>query len=97
MHVRVGVVDGRRIKTERMEEWIGSEPQEEGSGAEEGPALIDTSRCSSMVQEGFVSGAIAAKSSLPSSSFGETERLVTILKQQALHAQSRLSLTYFFV
>ncbi|XP_067086781.1 zinc finger and BTB domain-containing protein 37 [Osmerus mordax] len=74
MHVRVGVVDGRRIKTERMEEWMGSEPQEEGSGAEEGPALIDTSRCSSMVQEGFVSRAIAAKSSLPSSSFSETER-----------------------
>lgn len=75
MHIQVGVVDGQRVKTERVEEWMRSEPQEEGSGAEEGPALmIDTSGRSSMVQEGFVTGAIAAKSSLPSSSFSETER-----------------------
>ncbi|KAJ7993258.1 hypothetical protein DPEC_G00270580 [Dallia pectoralis] len=66
------VVDGLRIKTERTEEWIGADTQEEGSGAEEGAAMmIDTSGRSSLVQEGFVTG---AKSSQPSSSFSETER-----------------------
>uniref|UniRef100_A0A4W5P1W4 Zinc finger and BTB domain containing 37 n=1 Tax=Hucho hucho TaxID=62062 RepID=A0A4W5P1W4_9TELE len=68
----VRVVDGLRIKTERMEEWTGADTQEEGSGAEEGAAMmIDTSGCSSLVQEGIVTG---AKSSQPSSSFSETER-----------------------
>uniref|UniRef100_A0A4W5RVZ3 Zinc finger and BTB domain containing 37 n=1 Tax=Hucho hucho TaxID=62062 RepID=A0A4W5RVZ3_9TELE len=68
----VRVVDGLRIKTERMEEWMGADTQEEGSGAEEGAAMmIDTSGRSSLVQEGFVTG---AKSSQPSSSFSETER-----------------------
>ncbi|CDQ64998.1 unnamed protein product [Oncorhynchus mykiss] len=68
----VRVVDGLRIKTERLEEWMGADTQEEGSGAEEGAAMmIDTSGRSSLVQEGFVTG---AKSSQPSSSFSETER-----------------------
>ncbi|XP_028977343.2 zinc finger and BTB domain-containing protein 37 [Esox lucius] len=68
----VRVVDGLRIKTERVEEWIGADTQEEGSGAEEGAAImIDTSGRSSLVQEGFITG---AKSSQPSSSFSETER-----------------------
>lgn len=75
--VRVGVVDGLRIKTEMMEEWVGGEPHEEGSGAEEGPTMmIDTSGRSSLVQEGLVTGASGAKSSQPSSSFSETERWV---------------------
>ncbi|XP_066504436.1 zinc finger and BTB domain-containing protein 37 isoform X2 [Hoplias malabaricus] len=74
----VRVVEGLRIKTERMEEWIGAETQasaEEGSGAEEGPTMmIDTSGHSTLVQEGFVTGASRAKSSQPSSSFSESER-----------------------
>lgn len=77
----VRVVEGLRIKTERMEEWIGAETQasaEEGSGAEEGTAMmIDTSGRSTLVQEGFVTGASRAKSSQPSSSFSESERQVS--------------------
>ncbi|XP_056303257.1 zinc finger and BTB domain-containing protein 37 [Danio aesculapii] len=70
----VRMVDGFRIKTERMDEWMGAETQasaEEGSGAEEGPTvMIDTSGRSTLVQEGGRGG----KSSQPSSSFSETER-----------------------
>ncbi|XP_051763733.1 zinc finger and BTB domain-containing protein 37 [Ctenopharyngodon idella] len=70
----VRMVDGFRIKTERMEEWMGAETQasaEEGSGAEEGPTvMIDTSGRSTLVQEGGRGG----KGSQPSSSFSETER-----------------------
>ncbi|XP_060797207.1 zinc finger and BTB domain-containing protein 37 isoform X1 [Neoarius graeffei] len=72
------VVEGLRIKTERMEEWMGAETQasaEEGSGTEEGPTvMIDTSGRSTLVQEGFITGASRAKSSQPSSSFSESER-----------------------
>ncbi|KAI7790909.1 zinc finger and BTB domain-containing protein 37 [Triplophysa rosa] len=64
------VVDGFRIKTERMEEWTQASA-EEGSGAEEGPmVMIDTSGRSTLVQEGARGG----KSSQPSSSFSETDR-----------------------
>ncbi|TRY94401.1 hypothetical protein DNTS_027942 [Danionella cerebrum] len=70
----VRMVDGFRIKTERMEEWMGAETQasaEEGSGTEEGPTvMIDTSGRSTLLQEGSRGG----KSSQPSSSFSETER-----------------------
>ncbi len=72
----VRMVDGFRIKTERMDEWMGTETQasaEEGSGAEEGPTvMIDTSGRSTLVQEGGRGGKI----SQPSSSFSETERCV---------------------
>uniref|UniRef100_A0AAY4EUA3 Zinc finger and BTB domain-containing protein 37 n=1 Tax=Denticeps clupeoides TaxID=299321 RepID=A0AAY4EUA3_9TELE len=71
----VRVVDNLRIKTECVDEWAGAETQasaEEGSGNEEGtPMMIDTTGRSTVLQEGFVSG---AKSSQPSSSFSETER-----------------------
>ncbi|XP_026861240.2 zinc finger and BTB domain-containing protein 37 [Electrophorus electricus] len=74
----VRVVESLRIKTERMEEWMGAETQasaEEGSGAEEGPTvMIDTSGRSTLVQEGFVTRASRAKISQPSSSFSESER-----------------------
>lgn len=72
----VRMVEGFRIKTERMEEWMGAETPasaEEGSGAEEGPTvMIDTSGRSTLVQEGGRGG----KGSQPSSSFSETERCV---------------------
>ncbi|TSK53762.1 Zinc finger and BTB domain-containing protein 37 [Bagarius yarrelli] len=72
------IVEGLRIKTERMEEWMGAETQasaEEGSGTEEGPTvMIDTSGRSTLVQEGFITGASRAKSSQPTSSFSESER-----------------------
>ncbi|XP_007240172.2 zinc finger and BTB domain-containing protein 37 [Astyanax mexicanus] len=73
----VRVVEGLRIKTERMEEWIGAETQasaEEGSGAEEGPTMMIDTSGRTLVQEGFVTGASRAKNSQPSSSFSETER-----------------------
>ncbi|XP_051550255.1 zinc finger and BTB domain-containing protein 37-like [Myxocyprinus asiaticus] len=70
----VRVVEGFRIKTERMEEWMGAETQasaEEGSGAEEGPTvMIDTSGRSTLLKDERRGG----KSSQPSSSFSETER-----------------------
>ncbi|XP_031430790.1 zinc finger and BTB domain-containing protein 37-like isoform X1 [Clupea harengus] len=78
--IRVRVPDGLRIKTERLEEWGGTEMQAssavEVSGTEEGgaPMMIDASGRSSLVQEEFVSGASGSKSSQPSSSFSETER-----------------------
>lgn len=76
------VVEGFRIKTERMEEWMGAETRasaEEGSGTEEGPTvMIDTSGRSSLLQEGFITGANRAKSTQPSSSFNESERCVCV-------------------
>ncbi|KAM3875642.1 zinc finger and BTB domain-containing protein 37 [Diretmus argenteus] len=64
-----GSVDRVRIKTERMEEWIGGD-QEEGGVAEEGAAMvIDTSGRSALVQ-----GPLGAKSIQPSSSVSETDR-----------------------
>lgn len=67
-------VDGVRIKTERMEEWIGAgEPQEEGGPVEEGATvMIDTSGRSTVVT-GPV-GTLGARSVQPSSSFSETDR-----------------------
>lgn len=67
-------VDGVRIKTERMEEWIGSgEHQEEGGPVEEGATvMIDTSGRSTVVS-GPV-GSSGARSVQPSSSFSETDR-----------------------
>lgn len=67
-------VDGVRIKTERMEEWIGAgEHQEEGGPVEEGATvMIDTSGRSTLVT-GPV-GALGARSIQPSSSFSETDR-----------------------
>ncbi|KAG9350828.1 hypothetical protein JZ751_024717, partial [Albula glossodonta] len=75
----VRVVDGLRIKTERLEEWMGTaETQasgEEGSGNEEVAAMvIDTTGHGAMPQEGYITEASGAKSSHPSSSFSETER-----------------------
>lgn len=69
-----GVVDGIRIKTERMEDWIGAEEhQEEGGPVEEGATvMIDTSGRSTLVT-GPV-GALGARSVQPSSSFSETDR-----------------------
>ncbi|KAK1163918.1 zinc finger and BTB domain-containing protein 37-like, partial [Acipenser oxyrinchus oxyrinchus] len=69
----VRVVDGLRIKTERMEEWMGAETQasgEEGSSAEEVTAMmIDTTGHSLLAQESS-----GAKGSQPSSSFSEMDR-----------------------
>lgn len=69
-----GGVDGIRIKTERMEDWIGAgEQQEEGGPVEEGATvMIDTSGRSTLVA-GPV-GALGARSVQPSSSFSETDR-----------------------
>lgn len=64
-------VDGVRIKTERMEEWIGAgEHQEEGGPLEEGATvMIDTSGRSTLV-----TGPLGARSVQPSSSFSEADR-----------------------
>ncbi|RXM97681.1 Zinc finger and BTB domain-containing protein 37 [Acipenser ruthenus] len=74
----VRVVDGLRIKTERMEEWMGAETQasgEEGSSAEEVTAMmIDTTGHSSLAQESS-----GAKGSQPSSSFSEIDRILEIV------------------
>ncbi|XP_078100647.1 LOW QUALITY PROTEIN: zinc finger and BTB domain-containing protein 37 [Sander vitreus] len=64
-----------RIKTERMEEWIGAgEHQEEGGPAEEGGGtmMIDTSGRSTLLTA--PGGAAASRSAQPSSSFSETDR-----------------------
>lgn len=69
-----GSMDGIRIKTERMEEWIGTEEhQEEGGPVEEGATvMIDTSGRSTLVT-GPV-GTLGTRSIQPSSSFSETDR-----------------------
>ncbi len=69
-----GGMDRVRIKTERMEEWIGTgEHLEEGGPVEEGATvMIDTSGRSTLVT-GPV-GALGAQSAQPSSSFSETDR-----------------------
>lgn len=69
-----GGMDRVRIKTERMEEWIGAgEHQEEGGPVEEGATvMIDTSGRSTLVT-GPV-GALGTRSAQPSSSFSETDR-----------------------
>lgn len=69
-----GGMDRVRIKTERMEEWIGAgEHQEEGGPVEEGgTVMIDTSGRATVVA-GPV-GALGGRSAQPSSSFSETDR-----------------------
>ncbi|XP_034738427.1 zinc finger and BTB domain-containing protein 37-like [Etheostoma cragini] len=66
---------GVRIKTERMEEWIGAgEHQEEGGPPEEGGGnmVIDTSgRSTQLTAPG---GAAASRSTQPSSSFSDADR-----------------------
>lgn len=63
-----------RIKTERMEDWIGAgEHQEEGGAMEEGATvMIDTSGRSTLVTGPLSS--LGARSTQPSSSFSETDR-----------------------
>lgn len=67
-------MDGIRIKTERMEQWIGAgEHQEEGGVTEEGATvMIDTSGRSTVVA-GPV-GVMGVRSIQPSSSFSEADR-----------------------
>lgn len=67
-------MDRVRIKTERMEEWIGAgEHLEEGGPVEEGATvMIDTSGRSTLVT-GPVGG-LGTRSAQPSSSFSETDR-----------------------
>lgn len=72
-----GGVDGVRIKTERMDEWIGAGEQQEeaGPGEEEGSTvMIDTSGRSMLLSAPGAS--LGAKKLQPSSSFSETERWV---------------------
>ncbi|KAM9762207.1 zinc finger and BTB domain-containing protein 37 isoform 3-T3 [Menidia menidia] len=66
-----GAADGVRVKTERMEEWIGAgEHQEEGGPVEEGTTvMIDTSGRSTLV-----TAPLGARGVQPSSSFSETDR-----------------------
>ncbi|XP_024114422.1 zinc finger and BTB domain-containing protein 37 [Oryzias melastigma] len=66
--------DRVRIKTERMEEWIGAgEHQEDGVQMEEGATvMIDSSGRSTLVTGPL--GALGARSAQPSSSFSETDR-----------------------
>ncbi|XP_029106452.1 zinc finger and BTB domain-containing protein 37 isoform X2 [Scleropages formosus] len=77
----VRVVEGMRIKTERLEEWMGVETQasgEEGSSAEEVAAMmIDTTGHRNLGHEGFAAAAAPGqKSSQPSSSISERDRCV---------------------
>uniref|UniRef100_A0A667YT53 Zinc finger and BTB domain containing 37 n=1 Tax=Myripristis murdjan TaxID=586833 RepID=A0A667YT53_9TELE len=67
-----GGVDGVRIKTERMEEWIGAEPQEEAAAEEGATMMIDTSGRSALLQGPPAS--LGPKTIQPSSSFSETDR-----------------------
>ncbi|RVE73771.1 hypothetical protein OJAV_G00034590 [Oryzias javanicus] len=66
--------DRVRIKTERMEEWIGAgEHQEDGVQMEEGATvMIDSSGRSTLVTGPL--GVLGARSAQPSSSFSETDR-----------------------
>ncbi|XP_034035164.1 zinc finger and BTB domain-containing protein 37 isoform X2 [Thalassophryne amazonica] len=68
-----GSMDGMRIKTERMEEWIGSGDHQEGGAVEEvGTVMIDTSGRSTLVPG--PAGALGTRSVQPSSSFSESDR-----------------------
>ena len=63
-----GAVDQVRIKTERVEDWIGGgEPAEGGA-----TVVIDTSGRSALLPA--PAGAEGGRSALPSSSFGESDR-----------------------
>ncbi|XP_023658205.1 zinc finger and BTB domain-containing protein 37-like isoform X1 [Paramormyrops kingsleyae] len=74
----VRMVEGLRIKTERLEDWMGAETQasgEEGSSAEEVPTMVINTTGHRMVsQDGFTAGTSGAKSSQPSSSISERDR-----------------------
>lgn len=70
-----GGVDRIRIKTERMEDWIGAGGnQEEAAAAEEGGAtvMIDTSGRSTLMSAPL--GGLGTRSGQASSSFSETDR-----------------------
>lgn len=69
-----GGMDRVRIKTERMDDWIGAgERQEEGGAMEEGTTvMIDTSGRSTLVTA--PGGPLGNRSAQPSSSFSETDR-----------------------
>lgn len=69
-----GAVNRVRIKTERLDDWIGAgEPQQECGPAEDGPTvMIDTSGRSTLVTAPV--GAPGGRSIQPSSSFSETDR-----------------------
>lgn len=69
-----GSTEGVRVKTERMEQWIGvGDHQEDGGAAEEGATvMIDTSGRSTVVT-GTV-GVLGVRSAQPSSSISETDR-----------------------
>eukprot|EP00066_Takifugu_rubripes_P027725 XP_011616991.1 PREDICTED: zinc finger and BTB domain-containing protein 37 isoform X1 [Takifugu rubripes] len=69
-----GAVDQVRIKTERVEDWIGAgEQQPEAVAAEEGATvMIDTSGRSTLVPAPL--GAEGGQSTQPSSSFSESDR-----------------------
>lgn len=69
-----GAVDQVRIKTERVEDWIGAgEQQPEAAAAEEGATvMIDTSGRSTLVPAPL--GGEGGQSAQPSSSFSESDR-----------------------
>ncbi|XP_068449036.1 zinc finger and BTB domain-containing protein 37 [Clinocottus analis] len=69
-----GGMDRVRIKTERMEDWIGAgEHQEEGGVEDEGSTvMIDTSGRSTLLTA--PGGPLGNRSTQPSSSFSETDR-----------------------
>lgn len=69
-----GGSDRVRIKTERMEEWIGAgEQQEEAGPVEEGgTVVIDTSGRSTLLPAPV--GGLGGRSAQPTSSFSETDR-----------------------
>ncbi|KAM8888859.1 zinc finger and BTB domain-containing protein 37 [Synchiropus picturatus] len=67
-------VDGVRIKTERMEQWIGAEHQEEeGASMEEGATvMIDTSGRSTLVARPV--GTLGVRTIQPSTRFSKSDR-----------------------
>ncbi|XP_020514153.1 zinc finger and BTB domain-containing protein 37 [Labrus bergylta] len=89
-----GAMERVRIKTERMEDWIGAgEHQEEGGPEEEGgTVMIDTSGRSTLVTGPM--SALGARSAQPSSSFSETDRfsptgsVVVVAERQRAKSES---------
>lgn len=89
-----GGMERVRIKTERMEDWIGAgEHQEEGGPAEEGATvMIDTSGRSTLVTGPM--SMLGARSVQPSSSFSETDRfsptgsVVVVAERQRAKSES---------
>nr|XP_020826130.1 zinc finger and BTB domain-containing protein 37 isoform X2 [Phascolarctos cinereus] len=92
----VRVLGGVRIKTENLEEWLGTENQpsgEDGSSAEEVAAMvIDTTGHGSGGQENYALGSSAPKATRPTSSemdrFSPSGSVVTLTERHRARSES---------